>query len=210
MRKSKANWFRILGVLSGMIGVTKWLHDVCQWKNPVTSVLVHFLYVILIWYPELILPTVFLYMFLIGVWHYRFRPRNPSHMDPRLSHADITDPDELDEEFDPIPTSKAQEVVRARYDRLRAVSGRIQTVMGDLATQGERIHGLLSWRDPRATAMFVFFCFVAAVLLYVTPFRVFAVLYGFYLLRHPRFREKVPGVHMNFFRRLPALSDRML
>ncbi|MCO5579789.1 hypothetical protein L7F22_033651 [Adiantum nelumboides] len=210
MRKSKANWFRILGVLSGMIAVGRWFSDICRWKNPVTTVLVHFLFLILIWYPELILPTLFLYMFLIGAWHYRFRPRHPPHMDPRLSHAEAAEPDELDEEFDNIPTSKPQEVVKARYDRLRAVSGRIQTVLGDMATQGERLQALLSWRDPRATCMFILFCLLAAVILYVTPFKVVAVLYGFYVLRHPRFRDKVPALHMNFFRRLPALSDRML
>lgn len=210
MRRSKANWFRILGVLSGMIAVGKWFSDICTWKNPVTTVLVHLLFLILIWYPELILPTLFLYMFLIGIWHFRFRPRHPAHMDPRLSHADAAEPDELDEEFDPIPTSKSQEIVKARYDRLRAVSGRIQTVLGDIATQGERLQALLSWRDPRATTMFIVFCLLAAIILYVTPFRVIAILFGFYVLRHPRFRDKMPGVHMNFFRRLPALSDRML
>ncbi|KAH7442809.1 hypothetical protein KP509_02G003400 [Ceratopteris richardii] len=210
MRKSKANWFRILGVLSGMIAVGRWFSDICRWKNPITTVLVHFLFLILIWYPELIFPTLFLYMFLIGAWHYKFRPRLPPHMDPRLSHAEAAEPDELDEEFDNIPTSKPQEVVRARYDRLRAVSGRIQTVLGDMATQGERFQALLSWRDPRATAMFILFCLLAAIILYVTPFRVVAVVYGFYVLRHPRFRDRLPGVPMNFFRRLPALSDRML
>eukprot|EP00249_Psilotum_nudum_P024004 c29055_g2_i1 orf=610-3447(+) len=210
MRRSKANWFRIMGVLSGLIAVGKWFNDISEWKNPVTTVLVHVLFLILVWYPELILPTIFLYMFLIGAWNYRFRPRFPPHMDPRLSHAESVEPDELDEEFDPIPTNKAHEIVKTRYDRLRSVAGRIQTVLGDIATQGERFQALLSWRDPRATTIFIVFCLLAAIILYVTPFRVLAVLFGIYALRHPRFRDKMPGVHMNFLRRLPALSDRML
>ncbi|GFS44841.1 calcium-dependent lipid-binding (CaLB domain) plant phosphoribosyltransferase family protein [Actinidia rufa] len=45
--------------------------DVCHCKNPVTLVLVHILFLILIWYTELILPTLFLCMFLIGLWNYR-------------------------------------------------------------------------------------------------------------------------------------------
>ncbi|KAM2467049.1 hypothetical protein PS1_008896 [Malus domestica] len=36
-----------------------------------------------------------------------------------------------------------------RYDRLRSIAGRFQTVVGDLATRGERLQSLLSWRDPR-------------------------------------------------------------
>uniref|UniRef100_A0A7N1A3W1 C2 domain-containing protein n=1 Tax=Kalanchoe fedtschenkoi TaxID=63787 RepID=A0A7N1A3W1_KALFE len=210
MRRSKANFFRIMGVLGGLIAVAKWFDQICHWKNPITTVLIHILYLILVLYPELILPTIFLYLFLIGVWYFRWRPRNPPYMDTRLSHADSAHPDELDEEFDTFPTSRPSEIVRMRYDRLRSIAGRIQTVVGDLATQGERLQSLLSWRDPRATALFVIFCLIAAIVLYVTPFQVVALLAGFYTLRHPRFRHKLPSVPLNFFRRLPARTDCML
>ncbi|XP_057547890.1 FT-interacting protein 3 [Amaranthus tricolor] len=210
MRRSKANFFRIMNVLSGILAVGRWFDQICNWKNPITTVLIHILFFILVMYPELILPTIFLYLFLIGVWYYRWRPRHPPHMDTRLSHADSAHPDELDEEFDTFPTSKPPDIVRMRYDRLRSIAGRIQTVVGDLATQGERLQSLLSWRDPRATALFVIFCLVAAIVLYVTPFQVVALLTGFYILRHPRFRHKLPSVPLNFFRRLPARTDSML
>ncbi|EFJ10173.1 hypothetical protein SELMODRAFT_123924 [Selaginella moellendorffii] len=210
MRRSKVNYYRMLGVLSGAIAVTKWFSDICQWKNPLTTVLVHILFLILVWYPELILPTLFLYMFLIGAWHYRFRPRAPPYMDARLSQAEHVEHDELDEEFDTFPTSKSPDIVKHRYERLRMVASRIQSVLGDLASQGERLNALLSWRDPRATAIFITFCLVAAILLYVIPLRVVAVLLGIYALRHPRFRNRVPPVPMNFFRRLPSYADRIL
>ncbi|KAF9600795.1 hypothetical protein IFM89_012534 [Coptis chinensis] len=99
MRRSKANFFRIMGVLSGIIDVFKWFDQICNWKNPLTSVLIHVLFLILVMYPELILPTIFLYLFLIGVWYYRWRPRHPPHMDTHLSHADKVHPNELDEEI---------------------------------------------------------------------------------------------------------------
>ncbi|KAK4608281.1 hypothetical protein RGQ29_001906 [Quercus rubra] len=210
MRRSKANFFRIMGVLSGLIAVGKWFDSICHWKNPLTTVLIHILFIILVLYPELILPTIFLYLFLIGIWNYRWRARHPPHMDTRLSHADVLHPDELDEEFDTFPTSKPADTVRMRYDRLRSIAGRVQTVVGDMATQGERFQSLLSWRDPRATTLFVTFCFIAAIVLYVTPFQVIALLTGLYVLRHPRFRHKLPSVPLNFFRRLPARSDSML
>nr|GMD65203.1 FT-interacting protein 1-like [Ipomoea batatas] len=210
MRRSKANFFRIMSLLSGMMALNKWFGDVCQWKNTVTSVLVHILFLILIWYPDLILPTLFLYMFLIGLWNYRLRPRHPPHMDTKLSWAEAVHPDELDEEFDTFPTSKNQDIVRMRYDRLRSVAGRIQIVVGDIATQGERMQSLLSWRDPRATSLFIVFCLCAAVVLYATPFRVVALVAGLYMLRHPRFRTKMPAVPSNFFKRLTARTDSML
>ncbi|KAL5727395.1 FT-interacting protein 3 [Ranunculus cassubicifolius] len=131
-------------------------------------------------------------------------------MDTALSHADKVHTDELDEEFDTFPTSRPADIVRMRYDRLRSVAGRIQTVVGDLATQGERLQSLLSWRDPRATALFIIFCLIAAIFLYVTPFQAVALFFGFYVLRHPRFRTKLPSQPLNFFRRLPARTDSML
>ncbi|XP_044491792.1 FT-interacting protein 3-like [Mangifera indica] len=210
MRRSKANFFRLMSVFSGLIAVGKWFGEVCKWRNPITTVLVHVLFVMLVCFPELILPTVFLYMFLIGLWNYRIRPRNPPHMNTRLSHADAVHPDELAEEFDTFPTTQSPDIVRMRYDRLRSVAGRIQTVVGDVAAQGERIQALLSWRDPRATTIFVIFCLLAAVVLYVTPFQVFALLGGFYVMRHPRLRHRTPSAPINFFRRLPARTDSML
>ncbi|XP_057473314.1 FT-interacting protein 3-like [Actinidia eriantha] len=210
VRKSKANFFRIMNVLSGFIAIGKWFDQICHWKNPFTTVLIHVLFVILILYPELILPTIFLYLFFIGVWRARWKPRHPPHMDIRLSHADAIGSDELDEEFDTFPTTKGSDTVRMRYDRLRSIAGRIQTVVGDLATQGERFQSLLNWRDPRASGLFVIFCLVIAIVLYITPFQVVVLLGGFYVLRHPRFRHKMPSLPLNFFRRLPARTDCML
>ncbi|XP_024984111.1 FT-interacting protein 1-like [Cynara cardunculus var. scolymus] len=210
MRRSKANFFRLMSLLSGLFSIGRWLNDVCHWKNPVTSVLVHILFLILVWYPELILPTICLYMFLIGLWNYRSRAKHPPHMDPKLSWAEAVHPDELDEEFDTFPTTRTADIVRMRYDRIRSVAGRIQTVVGDVATQGERFGMLLTWRDPRATSLFVFFSLCAAVVLYATPFRVVALVGGLYMFRHPQLRSKLPSVPNNFFRRLPAQTDSLL
>lgn len=131
-------------------------------------------------------------------------------MDARLSQAEAAHPDELDEEFDTFPTTKPSDIVRMRYDRLRSVAGRVQTVVGDLATQGERAQAILGWRDSRATSIFIIFSLIWAVFIYITPFQVVAILVGLYMLRHPRFRSKMPSVPVNFFKRLPSKSDMLI
>lgn len=210
LRKSKANFLRIMALLSGFTTVCRWLNDICHWRNPITTCLVHVLFLILVCYPELILPTIFLYLFVIGIWNYRFRPRQPPHMDARISQAEIVNPDELDEELDSFPSTRPPDIVRMRYDRLRIVAGKVQTVIGDLATHGERAQAILNWRDPRATAILIIFSLIWAMFIYITPFQVIAVLSGLFFLRHPRFRNRMPSAPVNFFKRLPSKSDMLL
>ncbi|KMT11325.1 hypothetical protein BVRB_5g110060 [Beta vulgaris subsp. vulgaris] len=211
MRKVRANWFRIINLVAGMIDIVKWVEDTRTWKNPTSTILVHALLVVLVWFPDLIIPTLAFYVFVIGAWNYRFRSRDPlPHFDPKISLAENIDRDELDEEFDIIPSNRPSEIVRTRYDKLRTLGARVQTVLGDLATQGERVQALVTWRDPRATGIFVGLCFVVAIILYLVPSKMVALASGFYYLRHPMFRDRAPSPAINFIRRLPSQSDRIL
>lgn len=121
-------------------------------------------------FPELIISTILTYMAL-GLWRCKLKPWYPPYVDTRLSDAKNVYPDELDEEFDSFPTSQDLELVRMRHDRMRSVAGRIQTMVGDMATQGERFQALLSWRYPRATFLFVIMCLIVAIGLYMMPIK---------------------------------------
>ncbi|CAL9219460.1 unnamed protein product [Arabidopsis halleri] len=211
MRRSKANWFRVITFLSRAATIARWVHGIRTWVHPPTTVLVHLLLVAIVLCPHLVLPTVFMYAFLILALRFRSRGRvKVNSVDPRLSCVDSVAPDELDEEFDGFPATRPPEVVRIRYDRLRALAGRAQTLLGDVAAQGERVEALFNWRDPRATCIFVVFCLFASFLFYIVPFKVFVLGSGFYYIRHPRFRDDMPSVPVNFFRRLPSMSDQIL
>ncbi|TKY47916.1 QUIRKY protein [Spatholobus suberectus] len=211
MRKVRANWYRIINVVAGVIDILRWIEDTRGWKNPTATVLVHALLVMLVWFPDLIIPTFAFYVFVVGAWNYRFRARDPfPHFDPKISLAEVVEREELDEEFDAVPSGRSNEVVRARYDKLRTLGARVQTVLGDLATQGERVQALVTWRDPRATGIFVFLCLLVAFILYLVPSKMVAMASGFYYLRHPIFRDRLPSPPLNFFRRLPSLSDRII
>ncbi|KAK9160167.1 hypothetical protein Syun_006508 [Stephania yunnanensis] len=211
MRKSKSNFFRLVSVISGFIALGRWLESIRNWHKPVHTVLFVVLCLILVLCPDLILPSIFTYFSILGLCRYRGRVRHPPCMDVRLSHAEMISADELDEEFDTFPSSRSGEIIRSRYDRLRSVAGRVQTVVGDLATQVERIQGLLSWRDPRATFLFVLFCLVAAVGFYAVPFQVLLIMWIGYEFRPPRFRKyRMPSPMLCFFKRLPTRADSLL
>lgn len=211
MRKVRANWLRIINVSAGVIDMFRWIDDTRSWKNPTGTLLVHALFVMLVWFPDLIVPSLAFYVFVIGAWNYRFHSKaSLPHFDTKISLTESIDRDELDEEFDAMPCMRPEEMVRVRYDKLRMLGARVQTVLGDLATQGERVQALVTWRDPRATGIFVGLCFVVAFILYLVPSKMVAMAFGFYYLRHPIFRDRMPSPALNFFRRLPSLVDRML
>ncbi|XP_065024294.1 multiple C2 domain and transmembrane region protein 16-like [Musa acuminata AAA Group] len=211
MRRVRANWYRIVAALSWVADVARWVEDTRAWRNATTTLLVHGVLVLLVWFPELGAPTVAVHVAVVGAWRYRRRARGPvPHPCLRASQAEAVEREELDEEFDPVPSARGPEVVRARYDRMRGVAARFQAMLGDVAAQVERVQALVTWRDPRATGMFVALCFLLAVALYVVPARMAVVAAGFYYLRHPMFRDRLPPAAVNFYRRLPSLADRII
>ncbi|KAK1367384.1 C2 domain-containing protein [Heracleum sosnowskyi] len=182
IRRCGTNFGRIFYVFGRLIAFGKWFVRVCNWKNRTET-------------------FIALIVFALLFWYYRGRPRHPPHMytGTRTGTAYDRDWDCLDEEFDTNPTSRPDDIV-GRYDYLRSVARTMQTMLDDLATQAERLESLLSWRDPRATTVFVIFCLVAATVYSVTPFRVWAIIAGLYLLSPSRFRS----APLNVFRRLPS------
>ncbi|KAM0846618.1 hypothetical protein ACQ4PT_055563 [Festuca glaucescens] len=227
LRRSKANLHRIASLFSGVAAVAKLFDGICRWKNPLATMLVHVMFLHLVCYPELILPMVFLCMIMIGAWNYPWRPLKPPYTDTVLSQVEEFDTflppnidsvlwytdqslsDELDEEFDTSPTSRPDDVVQMRYDRLRSTAGRVQTVIGDLVRQGERAQSLLRWHDPRVTPIFITLSLLAAVVLYLTPFQVVALVMGIYFLRPPWLRSR-SNLLFNLYTRLPSKDDVML
>lgn len=85
----------------------------------------------------------------------------------------------------------------------------VQTVLVDLAAQGERAQSLLRWHDPRLTPVFMALLLVMAVVLYLKPFRVVAMVMVLYFLRPPWLRGRT-NLLLNLYNRLPSKYDVML
>uniref|UniRef100_A0A453G6P4 C2 domain-containing protein n=4 Tax=Triticinae TaxID=1648030 RepID=A0A453G6P4_AEGTS len=210
MRKSKVNFYRIMSALSIVITFWQRFLYVCSWENPAITLLVHAVFLLALMFHRFILPSTLLFTFFSIVWNYRHRPTHPSHVDIKISLTDTVHPDELDEEFDTFPTSRSSGLTMMRYDRLRCLASRIQTVMGDVASCGERITALTTWRDPTATAVFGLFTLAAAVIMCFTPWKILVAMVGLYIMRHPKLQRKMPSFVWNFYRRLSHKADSVL
>ncbi|XP_050370719.1 FT-interacting protein 3-like [Argentina anserina] len=211
VRRGKANYTRIVKLFDGFAAIYKWFENIRKWTNPIVTVIVHIFFLLVLFFPGVLLPTILFYFCGIGICRYRTRPRQIAYINTKLSIASNITLEDLAEEFDRFPSEQTNIIeLKMRYDKLRSLGGKIQTLLGDIANQGERVQSLVSWRDPRATCMFVIFSFVAGVIAFLVPFRVLAIVAIFYELRHPSLRIDLPSFPQNFLKRMPAKSDTMI
>ncbi|TYH86001.1 hypothetical protein ES332_D01G010900v1 [Gossypium tomentosum] len=136
LRKAKANFQRFLATFKCFSNARQWFDEIRKWNNSAATVLVMAIYCIIVFKPDLILPTVTLYSIQVMILQWRKRQRRPTHIDVNLSVAGSVTADELDEEFDTFPSSRQFDVLRMRYDRLRSIAGRIVTNYSDFLIFG--------------------------------------------------------------------------
>ncbi|XP_028791420.1 FT-interacting protein 3-like [Neltuma alba] len=210
MRKGQATLRRIKNLMGGFVSLWKWLEDVRYWKNPLTTFLFYLLCILVLLFPKPLLPLGIFYPFSLGLKCYFKRPKHPPYIDAELSCLDAASPDDLEEEFDMFPSQFEGERLRRRYDRLRAVGGTAQRMANEVATMGERLQSLRSWRDPRATTLFLMFCCVSYIVTIIFPARFIIFLWITFYLRHPRFRSVLPSIPQNFLMRMPSKRTLIL
>ncbi|KAM0998737.1 hypothetical protein FF1_005526 [Malus domestica] len=211
LRRARVNFERIVKVLDVFFWLIKKFDQARSWTNLWISIPVLVAFTILVVWPQTLIYSLIgalVYCVFVGIRSYPNRPKQIPHINTELSHLHTALPDVLDEELDPFPTRRTDvETLRRRYDRLRSIGLNIQTLLGDIATQGERVQSLLSWRDPRATSMFVISCVIAVFILSVVRFDAIVFLAGGYVLLPPIFRTRFPVYPQNLLRRMPAKTD---
>ncbi|TKY58002.1 QUIRKY protein [Spatholobus suberectus] len=210
-RKAVANFNRIMSLIGDFVAFWKWLEDIKNWKKPVVTLLFNFVcFLMLFFFPKRILPLVILYLLCVVLKRYLKRPKHPCHTDATLSGAHVATAEDLVEELDRFPTQLGGEPLTRRYDRLRIVATNAQKLINDLATLGEKLQALFTWRDPRATTIFLMFCVVGFLVTVTVPARVVIFIWITYYLRHPRFRDTLPSVPENFIKRMPCKQVSIL
>ncbi|XP_020227956.1 FT-interacting protein 7 [Cajanus cajan] len=211
-RKTDANFNRVVSLVDDFVASWKWLQDIRTWKRPnATLLFILVCYVMLFYYPKRILPLLICCLVCVVFKRYLNRPRLPCHIDATLSGADVATPEDLEEEFDRFPTQIGGVSLRKRYDRLRSVASNAHRVSNDLASIGEMVLAVFTWRDPRATMIFLMFCVVGFLVTITIPARVIIFIWITYYLRHPRYRGcDLPSASVNFIKRIPSGQGSIL
>ena len=198
LQKAIANYDRVRMVV---ISFLDWFENLRNGKLTMIFVYANLLLAIL--FPNMLLPFIFLVLIAACLWRYRKRPRLPPDMHIKLTGI----------------------VINSRDDQLRVI-GRMQTALGELATLGERVESLLSWRDGLATSVFfvvfVFLCVAACCITYAIGCRWFMVfLMVLLVVRRPihriisisylkDFLDRMPISYLkNFLDRMPTRTDSM-
>jgi len=210
MRRCKADVERIKVFLNCLIGIYTYFDDIRKWKDLVSPIIAHLLLVVLFFLPQSLLPAIFLALIVYMVLQIQIKPKTLSHVDLHLSHVHTASKDELEEEFDPMPSRFEDVILMHRYDRLRVSAGRVVTQMGEFTAAMERLQSLLSCQDSTATMLVMISCLIIGIVALAVPFRFLVVVWFLYFLRHPMFRSPFPPFYENWIRRMPSKLDSMI
>ncbi|AED90603.1 anthranilate phosphoribosyltransferase-like protein [Arabidopsis thaliana] len=141
-------------------------------------------------------------------WNKRENPRSPLIVnDLKLWKLESPNLDELEEEFDSFPSSVSDvNILRMRYDRIRMVCQRPMILLGDAASQGERLYALLTFNGDDQLASFYcwLICVLVALCWYNIPMWLWSLYPIAYWLNFTPLRNDMPCGVSNFFRRLPT------
>ncbi|KAK7320286.1 hypothetical protein VNO77_29620 [Canavalia gladiata] len=210
IRRGRADFERINTFVSGLVALYTQFDEIRKWENPISTLIICLVLFVVIVHPQHLLPATFSCLILHVLLQHQKRPRKVSHVDLQLSHVHTASVDELEEEFDPIPSKFGDSIIRNRYDRLRVAAGKYVALMGDFASRGERLQFLLSWQDTTVTMLVMILCLVTGIVTLIVPFRIIVSVSLLYLLRHPILRSPFPSLFENWVRRMPSKLDSMI
>eukprot|EP00210_Caulerpa_lentillifera_P008307 g7927.t1 len=187
--------------------ISKKMESLQSWENPFETIAVILGIWIGLFNVNAVLIISFLLAFLALSISYSASKGPPSMTDPVLMAS--TDHSGGNEEKSH-EVSNPYSALKSRYDQIQSILIRIQKILDSIASFSERIHALLTWRDPvatRALTVVLLFAFLAIALLGLQTCIACGVCW---LLRPPILRDPFPPAPLNFFKRLPSRSDQIL
>ena len=66
LKRGKVILERLLAAFSLLVRAWKWFDHICKWKNPISTMVVHFMYLFLVLFLHLVLILVFLICIIYG------------------------------------------------------------------------------------------------------------------------------------------------
>lgn len=202
MSRAQVNILRIRLGLAKIGKFRKWLKRMQSWENPWESSVTMAGSFVLALAPRIFIPTWLAYVIYTAIKAKSIAAGLPLSMEQ--------DPPGIESDNNELDVDSSVIALKAKLDRLTRVALKVQNMTDGVARGMERLHSMLSWEDPVATALFLGMLGVVALLIAVCGFGVTMAIVFFVLLRPPQLRTVTPPAPSALIGRLPTRSDRIM
>eukprot|EP00731_Ephydatia_muelleri_P035092 Em0096g11a len=174
-----------------LLSTWHFIQSLWSWEDKWLSAISFFLFVVAcllaeVWmvFPLLILLLLYGYMVVYVRGHHlwqidsRRKSRHRDEDDEEESSMEELEGSELEDEGDPAAEDQSKAGIRKKFKQLQRVLLLLQTLLGQLADLGERIHNFCHWRVPWLCWLAITVLTVAMVIVYFIPLRYIILAWG--------------------------------
>lgn len=205
-KRTKVHVRRMRVMFSALAPVKRKWGQLKTWENPWESIFGCLLCALFAFFPKFFIAAVLMYFAGLMSLGYR-SPSQPPLMDENPLVLEETKNDKNAVDAD---SHNPYISLKAKYDKLNLIAIKVQNALDMLATFMERIHALVTWRDPMATRLFTLVLFIIAVVVLAFGLRITLCIALVWQLRPPCLQKPTPPPPVSFFVRLPSKSDQVL
>ncbi|KAL5482015.1 hypothetical protein EMCRGX_G022294 [Ephydatia muelleri] len=204
-----------------LLSTWHFIQSLWSWEDKWLSAISFFLFVVAcllaeVWmvFPLLLLLLLYGYMVVYVRGHHlwqidsRRKSRHRDEDDEESSMEEL-EGSELEDEGDPAAEDQSKAGIRKKFKQLQRVLLLLQTLLGQLADLGERIHNFCHWRVPWLCWLAITVLTVAMVIVYFIPLRYVILAWGV-----NKFTKKLRKPHyipnqalLNFISRAPTYKQ---
>eukprot|EP00731_Ephydatia_muelleri_P035090 Em0096g9a len=174
-----------------LLSTWHFIQSLWSWEDKWLSAISFFLFVVAcllaeVWmvFPLLILLLLYGYMVVYMRGHHlwqidsRRKSRHRDGDDEEESSMEELEGSELEDEGDPAAEDQSKAGISQKFKQLQRVLLLLQTLLGQLADLGERIHNFCHWRVPWLCWLAITVLTVAMVIVYFIPLRYIILAWG--------------------------------
>ncbi|XP_066506952.1 multiple C2 and transmembrane domain-containing protein 1 isoform X2 [Hoplias malabaricus] len=197
------NFNRVKRCIMYLINLGSYINSCFKWESPRRSICAFLVFVLGVWNVELYMVPLSLLVFL--VWKYCLLACGKETQEGSMQALeDLLEKDDEESEKDEKDSDK-----KGLMDKLHAIQDvciSVQTVLGEVASYGERIKNTFNWTVPFLSWLAIAVLCIASLLVYFIPLRYIVLVWGINKftkkLRNPYLLDN--NELMDFLSRVPS------